>query len=58
MARQEYVVYKGDNFITLGTCKECCTFLEINTKTFYTYYNRTLHQKKYKPTYEIYKIED
>jgi hypothetical protein len=32
-SRKEYAVYKGDEFICLGTINECAKFLGINPKS-------------------------
>ena len=62
-----YAVYKGDEFVTVGTAKECANDLGITTKTFHEMKSaakRRVKSKKKKShminvkPYEFYILED
>ena len=56
----EYVVYKGEEFIDIGTAKELADRLSMNLK--YIYWTATCRRfrkwKRHTKAYEIYRVEE
>lgn len=42
-----YAIYKGDNFLFMGTKKECSDYLNVKENTI-SFYNTPTYQKKNK----------
>lgn len=44
---KEYAIYKGDEFLYLGTLKECAAYLEVSERTIKFYMSKA-YQKRSK----------
>jgi hypothetical protein len=42
---KEYAVYKGDNFMYIGTSKECAEFLGVQTNTIFFYASKAYKKR-------------
>ena len=54
-----YALYKGDNFLTLGTKQELADYLRVNKRTIDHYaspYYKKLRVKKYSNCYIVIKV--
>jgi hypothetical protein len=61
--KNEYAVYKGDEFICLGTVKECATYLGVKRSTIKyllspAYLKRIEKRKESKETLIAIKVDD
>lgn len=49
--KKEYALYKGDDFITMGTIQEIADKLNLSFKTIY-YYTTPLYKRRCKNSYK------
>ena len=54
----EYALYKGDEFITLGTIKEIAKFLGVSERTVHFYATPTYMKRNKDNHYIVIRIED
>lgn len=45
MKKQEYAMYKGDEFLVMGTVKECAEYLGVSPRTIYWYSNPSARKR-------------
>jgi hypothetical protein len=58
-----YAIYRGDNFVYVGTSRECADFLKVDVKTLRHYaspaYKRRVEKrKKSKAAVEVFRLEE
>jgi hypothetical protein len=42
---KSYAIYKGDEFLCLGTAKECAKQLNVKIQTIYFWNTKTYHER-------------
>ena len=52
-----YVLYYGDELLTVGTKKELAKYLGVTVRTI-SFYSTPTHKRRNKNGYRVYRIED
>ena len=55
---KEYALYKGDEFLQIGTIKELAEYLNVKPKTIQFYASPTYQKRNKGNNYIVIKVED
>ena len=53
--KYEYVIYKGDKFLYIGSKKECAEYLNVKENTIY-FYTTPTYSKRFMENYDSNKL--